>query len=40
MEILVGAMIIGVLYFIDSDNLSKLSDTVQDFMDYVERQQG
>lgn len=39
MQIFVGAMIIGILYLLDSDKLSKLSDTVKDFMDYVERQQ-
>lgn len=40
MELLIGAMIVGVLYVLDSEKLSRLSDAVQDFIDYVERQQG
>ena len=39
MELLLGAMIVGLLYLLDSGRLSRLADEVKEFLDYLERQQ-
>ena len=39
MELLLGAMIVGILYLLDSGRMSRLAEELQEFLDYLERQQ-
>lgn len=38
-ELLLVALVLGVLYLLDAGRMSKIADMVREFLDYLEQQQ-